>query len=168
MALPLTALATLRPPKQVKAPLVRIKTVFTQGETPEVVEVEANLDPLEILKAAGVGILVGGVALAAGWLLWDGLAAPTPLGPIQIFRGMKESPFWEDEARRARARLDRKRIGDQQDEQDQLRADLEADDDACKLLYKDFQRAARRGDFDAENEAIRKAKELGCMWSKSL
>ncbi len=97
MALALTALATLRPPKQVKAPLIRAKTIIQREEGGQI-ELEANLDPLEILKAAGVGILVGGVALAAGWLLWDGLAAPTPFGAVQVFRGVKESPYWKEQA----------------------------------------------------------------------
>ncbi len=104
MAAALTSLAvgTSVRKREVKAPLVRIRTVFTQGETPEQAEVELNLDPLEILKAAGVGILVGGVALAVGWILWDGLAAPTPVGPVQVFRGMKESPYWREQTATAK------------------------------------------------------------------
>ncbi len=101
MATALTSLAlssVAKRPREVKPPLVKIRTVFQRGEAPEILDVEANLDPLEILKAAGVGILVGGVALAAGWLLWDGLAAPTPFGAVQVFRGVKESPYWREQA----------------------------------------------------------------------
>ncbi len=99
MATPITALAlgTSVRKREVKPPLLRAKTVLqTEQGTP--IELEANLDPLEVLKAAGVGILVGGVALAAGWLLWDGLAAPTPFGAVQVFRGVKESPYWKEQA----------------------------------------------------------------------
>ncbi len=102
MAAPLTALALRPKAAGVKPPLVKVKTrlILQRGEAPELsdTEIEANLDPLEILKAAGVGILVGGVALAAGWLLWDGLAAPTPFGTAQVFRGVKESPYWREQA----------------------------------------------------------------------
>ena len=107
MAAALTSLALGSSVKkrEVKPPLVRVRTVFQRGEAPEILDVEANLDPLELLKAAGVGILVGGVALMAGWLLWDGLAAPTPFGGIQVFRGMKESAFWSAEADKAKDRL---------------------------------------------------------------
>ncbi len=99
MAAALTSLAlgTSVRKREVKPPLVKIRTIFQRGEAPEILDVEANLDPLEILKAAGVGILVGGVALAAGWLLWDGLAAPTPFGGIQVFRGVKQSPYWQEQ-----------------------------------------------------------------------
>ncbi len=104
MATALTSLAlgTAVQKRGVKPPLVRVKTrlILQRGEAPEIsdTEIEANLDPLEILKAAGVGILVGGIALAAGWLLWDGLAAPTPFGAVQVFQGVKESPYWQEQA----------------------------------------------------------------------
>ena len=90
---------------------MRVKTVFQRGEAPEILEVEANLDPLEILKATGVGILVGGVALAAGWILWDGLAAPSPVGPVQIFNGVKTIPFFKRQAERLQARIEDKQAG---------------------------------------------------------
>ncbi len=175
MALPLTALATLRPPKQVKAPLIRVKTIITRGETPEVVEVEANLDPLEILKAAGVGVLVGGVALAAGWLLWDGLAAPTPFGPAQIFRGAKESPFWQAEAERARRawyhRLIERSGGIPRDARTGLSAEEAAEvilgnigDATCQLLNREWVKAKRQGRSSDTERFLQQARENECPW----
>ena len=109
MATALTSLA-LRPRRsEVKPPLVRVKTVFQRGEAPEILEVEANLDPLEVLKAAGVGLLVGGVTLAAGWVLWEGLTLPSPVGAVRVIRGAKETPFWQAEAARARDLLQARR-----------------------------------------------------------
>ena len=112
MAAPLTALALGSARKrEVKAPLVRVRTVFQRGEAPEILEVEANLDPLEVVKAAGVGILIGGVALAAGWLIWDGLAAPGVFGPVQIFNGIKTVPWWQRQAERLGLRLENRQAG---------------------------------------------------------
>ena len=108
MAGALTALA-LRP-RQVKPPLLKVRTVFQRGEAPEVFDVEANLDPLELLKAAGVAVVVGGTALVAGWLLWDGVALPSPFGPVQVFNGLKSAPFWKDQAERVKGRVEARQV----------------------------------------------------------
>ena len=121
---------------------MRIRTIFQRGEAPEILDVEANLDPLEILKAAGVGILVGGIALTAGWLLWDGLAAPTPIGPVQVFRGMKEAPFWRKQRDRFVEEIEERQV--------------------CKDLKDQFDNADPQF-----RESFRvQAQSLGCKWAQ--
>ena len=162
MAGALTALA-LRP-RQAKPPLLKVRTVFQRGEAPEVLDVEANLDPLELLKAAGVAVVVGGSALVAGWLLWDGLAAPTPFGPVQVFNGMKDSTFWKTEASRVRAALTIRRLrqGAASGEGTIPDPDL-FDEDPCvrsEAVFKAETNAAFRAAMKA------KAKNEGCAWAQ--
>ena len=166
MAAALTSLALGSSVKkrEVKPPLVRVRTIFQRGEAPEILDVEANLDPLEILKAAGVGIVVGGVALVAGWLLWDGLAAPTPFGPIQVFNGMKDSPFWKTEASRARTLLTIRRLRKGALSGEGTIPDPGLyDDDPCvvsEALFNAETNAAFRAAFKAD------AKTQGCAWAQ--
>lgn len=104
-----------------KVPLVRIGTRFFReievgkGDEKQVVlvpvDVELNLDPLEVAKAAAVAGVVAVVGGVAAWLVWDGLALPSPAGPIQVWRGLKEVPFWSDQAKRAAARWEDKQAG---------------------------------------------------------
>ncbi len=180
MATALTSLAlgsVAKRPREVKPPLVKIRTIFQRGEAPEILDVEANLDPLEILKAAGVGILVGGVALAAGWLLWDGLAFPSPVGPVQIFRGVKETPFWQAEAERARLWLQLRRATQSGGElvtsatgltAAQVEATLQQSigDVECQLLNREWAKARRRGDSTSAESFFQQAKEKGCPWAQ--
>ncbi len=147
MATALTSLAlgsVAKRPREVKPPLVKVRTILRE-DTPAEFDVEANLDPLELLKAAGVGVLVGGVALAAGWLLWDGLAAPTPFGAVQVFRGVKESAYWRDQAATAQE------CGRLRGLIRQRRAIIKSDPDAAEQMEKEI------AIFEAE-----KAK-LGCF-----
>ncbi len=127
-------------------------------------ELEANLDPLEILKAAGVGILVGAVGLTAGWLLWDGLAAPTPFGPIQVINGMKTSPFWKTEAQRARNALTIRRLRKGAISGEGTIPDPGLfDSDPCvrsEAIFNAETNAAFRAAFKA------KAKKDGCAWAQ--
>ncbi len=64
------------------------------------------LTPIDVeahVNALGIGLL-GAVLVAGGiaaWLLWDGLAGATPIGQVQLFRGLKESPYWQDQAKNA-------------------------------------------------------------------
>ncbi len=149
------ALGTSSKKREVKAPLVRVRTVFQRGEAPEILEVEANLDPLEILKAAGVGVLVGGVALAAGWLIWDGLAFPGPTGPVQIFNGIKTVPWWQRQAERAGLRLENRQAGIPNLEKAAQATDSgKIPCDAARVFYsglRDFERGfCRRNDLTRE------------------
>lgn len=100
------------PPSKPKAPLVRIGTQFfreievKEGHKKKTllvpVDVEANLDPLELLKAAGV--VVGGAF--ASWVAWHGVEVANPFGgAIKVIPGLKESPFWQDVASRLMDRL---------------------------------------------------------------
>lgn len=65
------------------------------------------LEPVDVelhVNALSVGIL-GAVGVAAGiaaWILWDGLAAGTPFGQVQVLRGMKDSPYWQDQSANAK------------------------------------------------------------------
>ncbi len=69
------------------------------------VEVEFNLDPLEITKAAGI---LGAVAVAGGlvaYVAWNGLALPTPFGAIEVIPGLKKTEFWKGQADKAEKAL---------------------------------------------------------------
>ncbi len=125
------------------------------------VRVRANLTPLNVAAAAGLAL----VGVLGATIAWHGVSFPGPLGgQFTIFKGLKETTLGAD----INAWYERRKIREMQNEQDKLRADLEADDDTCKLLHQDFQRAARRGDFEAEADAVRKAKERGCKWSMTV
>lgn len=157
---PLTSLA-LRPRRsEVKPPLLRAKTVLTRGETPEVVELEANLDPLELLKAAGVAIVIGAVGLTTAWVFWEGLSLPSPFGAVRVINGAKERPFWKDQTERAKKAVELR----------QAKKDLKnlgipplLDEDPC---------VASKAAFDVESnqrfrDLIRKAaKADGCAWAQ--
>lgn len=104
-----------------KVPLVRIGTRFFReievgkGDAKQTVfvpvDVEFNLDPLEVVKAAGIA---GAVLTAAGlvaYVAWEGLTLPTPFGAIRVIRGMKETPFWSNQAKRAAARWEDRQAG---------------------------------------------------------
>lgn len=66
------------------------------------------LEPVDVelhVNALSVGIL-GTVAVAAGvagWVLWEGLSASTPFGGVQLFKGLKTTNFWVQEANKAKA-----------------------------------------------------------------
>ena len=163
MAGALTALAIR--PRQSKPPLLRVKAIAQRGEAPEILEVEASLDPLEILKAAGVGIVVGGVALISGWLLWDGLAAPTPFGPVQIFNGLKTSPWAADQAARLRGRVANRQVpvGFLTDEGTMATDQATIPCDQARVLYSglsDFSRGFCRRNGLSSSECVEAWQEL--------
>lgn len=143
--------------REVKEPLVRVRTIFQRGEAPEILEVEANLDPLEVFKALGFGIVVGGVALAAGWILWDGLAAPTPFGSIQIFNGLKTNATAREEADRLQGSLKtRRQCTDLRTGYRKLLAVASAETDP-----------ASKASILAEAEKFKEAAaNLGCRWAR--
>ena len=127
------------------------------------------LTPIDVethVNALGLGIL-GTVLVAGGiaaWLLWDGLAAPTPLGPVQIFRGMKESPFWKTEASRARARLTIRRLRKGASSGEGTIPDPGLfDKDPCVVSKAVFD-AETNATFQAAMKA--KAKKAGCAWAQ--
>ena len=66
------------------------------------------LEPVDVelhVNALSVGILgaVGVAAGIAGWVLWEGLAASTPFGGVQLFKGLKTTNYWREEANKAKA-----------------------------------------------------------------
>lgn len=65
------------------------------------------LTPIDVethINALGLGILgvVATVGALGAWVLWNGLVAPAPAGPIKILPGLKDSPYWEERAETAR------------------------------------------------------------------
>lgn len=111
----LTALTGKAAPPKPKAPLVRVGTQFFRevevgkGDTKQVVlvpvDVEVNLDPLEVAKAAGIGLAVAVVGGLVAYVAWEGLTLGTPLGAFRVIEGLKDTPFWKDEADRAQKAL---------------------------------------------------------------
>ena len=85
----------------------REETVYGPDLTPKTKQPRKHtrkvLEPVDVelhVNALGVGILgIGAIAAGiAGWLLWDGIAGPG----FQIFRGLKTSPYWRDQAANTR------------------------------------------------------------------
>lgn len=152
-----------------------------KGDTKQTVlvpiDVEANLDPLEIAKAAGV---LGAVAVAGGlvaYVAWNGLALPTPFGAIEVIRGMKETPFWQAEAERARKALALRRAAQSGGELVESTTGLSAaeaeasiqssiGDTECQLLNREWAKARRRGDSTSADRFFQQAKEKGCPWAQ--
>jgi len=153
---------------------VRVGTQFFRevevgkGDTKQVVlvpvDVEVNVDPLEVAKAAGIAgaVLVAGGLLA--YVAWEGLTLGTPVGPFRVINGLKDSPFWKKEASRARAALTIRR----------LRAGAASGEGTIPDpgLFDEDPCVRSKAVFDAEtNAAFRaamkaKAKKAGCAWAQ--
>ena len=83
--------------RQVKAPLVRDgrpgltksgRQRFTKVLEP--IDVELHVNPV----SAGLGVAAAGVAALAGWVAWNGVSIPSPLGgSITLLGGIKDSPL---------------------------------------------------------------------------
>lgn len=87
------------------------KTGALRKHTQEILEpidVELHINPVTI-GLAGVG---AGVVGLVGYVAWHGLSIPAPLGgAIGLIPGLKDSPFWSQEALRAQWKLYCRRRG---------------------------------------------------------
>ena len=126
----------------------------------EPVEVEAHVNLLSL----GVGaVAVGAVGLAA-YLAWEGLTLGTPLGPFRVINGLKESPFWQTEASRARAALTIRRLRKGAASGEGTIPDPSLfDEDPCVVSEAVFN-AETNAIFRAAMKA--KAKKAGCAWAQ--
>ena len=140
-----------------------------KGDTKQVVlvpvDVEFNLDPLELVKAAGI---LGAIAVAGGvalHVIWNGLDIPAPLGgAIELVPGLKDSKFWKDQADRLTSRWEDRQAGvSDLTEASKATKTSQIKCGAAKVLYSglsDFSRGfCRRNDLTTE-ECVEAWREL--------
>ena len=139
-----------------------------KGDTKQVVlvpvDVEVNVDPLELLKAAGVA---GAVAVAGGlvaYVAWNGLVLPAPAGPFELIPGLKKTSFWAGQAQKLAARIqDRQVPGPDLTEASKATKVSDIDCAAARVLYSglsDFSRGFCRRNGLTSSECLAAWREL--------
>lgn len=174
MGIATEALALAKP--KPKVPLVRIGTRFFRevklgGEKVLIpVDVEMNLDPLEVAKAAAVAGVVAVVGGLVAYVAWEGLTLGTPLGAFRVIEGLKDSPFWKAEAERAQDLLRARRSIQAGGTivESVIGATEAREDPECELLSREYQKALRSGRKTDAARFLQQAKDGACRWATDL
>jgi len=170
-----------------KPPLVRIGTRFFREATLEngkvvlvPVEVELNLDPTEVAKAAGLAVLAAAVGAAASIVAWHGISVPTITGgSITFVKGLKETTLGKDAARAYERWAIQRRIRASGGEVVESRVGLTPTevedalltgigDTTCQLLNREWAVAKRQGRTEDAARFRQQATDRGCPWVKHV
>ena len=140
------------------------------------VDVEAHVNPLSIIIAAGVGL----AGVLAGVVAWHGVRVGVPaVGEFSLFKGLKDTTMGRDLNRIYEKFMVARRIRASGGEVVEARTDLTPaeieevllrviGDAECQLLNREWAKAKRRGDTENAARFLQQAKDGGCPWAKAF